>query len=222
MRSTYLQGIRAVRGRTLLITILVISGFSGVVALGFQRLWLLHFNENIGYPDFLGLDDVGWFGVLRVISALLSVLMLEVVRRRGSGAMSSHAAVVRSLFLINAFQLNAILLLALTSSFELAAIGYCVTFALSYAYDPYYIAWLNQNVDSSVRATVISMNSQAESLGRIVGMPVIGLVAAATTVRAALTLAGLAMVVPLLLFLKAFGQGRTALDTRELDTNPET
>ena len=207
MRSTYMNGIRAVRGRPLLITILVISGFTGVVALGFQRLWLLHFNENIGYPDTFGLDAVGWFGVLRVSSALLSVLLLEVVRRRGAGTMSNHAVVVRSLFLINAFQLNAILLLALTSSFELAFLAYCGTFALSYAYDPYYIAWLNQNVDSSVRATVISMNSQTESLGRIAGAPLIGFVAAISTVRAALTLAGLAMVVPLILYLKAIGQG---------------
>ena len=219
MRSTYLQGIRAVRGRPVLITILVISAFTGIVALGFQRLWLLHFNEDIGYPDAFGLDPVGWFGVLRVASALLSVLLLEIVRRRGAGTMSSHATIVRSLFLINALQMNAILLLALTSDFELAFLAYCATFALSYAYDPFYIAWLNQNVDSSVRATVISMNSQTESLGRIAGAPIIGVVAAATSVRAALTLAGLAMVVPLLLFLKAFGQGGPRLSEGANDSD---
>jgi hypothetical protein len=199
----------------LLITILVISAATGIVALGFQRLWLLHFNMNIGYPDTFGLDAVGWFGVLRVCSALLSVLLLEIVRRRSTGTMSNHAMVVRSLFLINALQLNAILLLALTSSFELAFLAYCATFALSYAYDPFYIAWINQNVDSSVRATVISMNSQAESMGRVAGAPLIGVIAAATTVRAALTLAGLAMTVPLLLYFRAFGQGRSAPESNK-------
>jgi DHA3 family tetracycline resistance protein-like MFS transporter len=211
MRSTYSDGLRAVRGRPLLITILVISAATGIVALGFQRLWLLQFNENIGYPDTFGLSPVGWFGVLRAVSALLSVALLEIVRRRGAEAMSSHAIVVRSLFLINALQLNAVLLLALTSSFELAFLAYCATFALSYAYDPFYIAWINQNVESGVRATVISMNSQAESLGRIAGAPLIGAVAATAGVRAGLTLAGLAMTVPLILFLRAFGQGRSAL-----------
>jgi DHA3 family tetracycline resistance protein-like MFS transporter len=213
MRSTYQDGLQAARGRPILITILAISAATGVVGLGFQRLWLLHFNMNIGYPDTFGLDEVGWFGVLRACSALLSVLILELVRRRGAAAMSDHKTVVRSLFLINALQMNAILLLALTSSFELAFVGYAATFALSYAYDPFYIAWINQNVESNVRATVISMNSQAESMGRVVGAPLIGVVAAATTVRAALTLAGLAMAVPLVLYFRAFGQGRTSTPT---------
>ena len=210
MKATYLDGVRAVRGRPLLITILVITAFYGIVGLGFQRLWLLHFNEDIGFPGTFGLNPVEWFGVLRVASALMAVLVLQVLRRRGDKTMSDHGSVARSLFLINALQMNAILLLALTGSFEVAFIAYCFTFALSFAYDPYYIAWINQNVDSNVRATVISMNSQSESLGRIVGAPVIGFVSAVSTVRAALSLAGLAMIVPLLLYLRAFGQGRPA------------
>jgi predicted MFS family arabinose efflux permease len=208
MRTTYLNGLRAVRGKPLLITILLMSVFYGIVGLGFQRLWLLHFNENIGFPDAFGLNEVEWFGVLRVASALLSVALLEIVRRRGAGTMSSHANVARALFLINALQMNAILLLALTGNFELAFAGYCFTFALSFAYDPYYIAWLNQNIESDVRATVISMNSQSESFGRIIGAPFIGVVSAMTGVRAALTLAGLMMIVPLVLFFRAFGQGK--------------
>ena len=210
MWATYSEGLRAARGRPLLITILVISAVTGVVGLGFQRLWLLHFNVSIGYPDLFGLDDVGWFGVMRVCAALLSVALLEIVRRRGGDALSSHTTVVRALFLINALQLNAILLLGLTSSFGLAFFAYCATFALSYAYDPFYLAWLNQNVESNVRATMISMNSQAESIGRVAGAPLIGFVAAATTVRAALTLAGLAMTVPLILYLRAFRQGQSS------------
>ncbi len=210
MRTTYMDGVHAVRGRPLLITILVISAFYGIAGLGFQRLWLLHFNEDIGFPGNFGLDPVEWFGVLRVASALLSVALLEFIRRRGAGMMSNHGVVARALFLINALQMNAILLLALTGNFEIAFVAYCLTFALSFAYDPYYIAWLNQNVDSSVRATVISMNSQSESFGRIIGAPFIGVASAVFTVRAALTLAGLAMIVPLLLYLRAFGQGRAA------------
>jgi DHA3 family tetracycline resistance protein-like MFS transporter len=220
MRTTYRNGIQTVRMRPLLLTILVISAFYGVVGLGFQRLWLLHFNENIGYPDAFGLGPVGWFGVLRVSSSLLSVVVLEFIRRRGAGTMSNHALVVRSLFLINALELNAILLMAVTNSFELAFFAYCATIALSYAYDPYYIAWLNQNTESNVRATVISMNSQSESLGRILGAPVIGFVAATSTVRAALSLAGLAMLVPLLLYLRAYGQ-EVPKETREPEVDPE-
>jgi hypothetical protein len=221
MRSTYINGLQALRGRPLLVTILVISAFYGIAAIGFQRLWLLHFNENIGFPDAFGLSPVGWFGVIRTFSALLGVLLLDMVRRGGAWTMSNHASVARSLFLINALQMNAVLLLALTNSFELAFLAYSATFALSYAYDPYYIAWINQNVDSSVRATVISMNSQSESLGRILGAPLIGFVSAISTLRAALTLAGLAMAVPLLLYLRAYGQGFSGV-TGEAEADPES
>lgn len=209
MRTTYITGVQAVRGKRLLITILVISLFYGIVGLGFQRLWLLHFNETIGFPGNFGFSPVEWFGVLRVASALLAVAVLEFVRRRGTAAMSDHRAVTRGLFVINALQMSSILVLALTSSFELAFLAYCLTFAFSFAYDPLYIAWINQNVDSSARATVISMNSQSESVGRILGAPMFGAVSAFASVRAALALAGLAMLVPLALYLRVSNQGGT-------------
>jgi DHA3 family tetracycline resistance protein-like MFS transporter len=207
MTSTYSAGLALVRVRPLLLTMFMITAFYGLAGLGFQRLWLVHFNENIGYPNLWGMGAVEWFGILRVAAALLSVAALEYVRRKYAEGMSSHRTVTRSLFIINALQFNSLLLLAIAGNFELAAFAYCMTFALSYAFDPFYLAWINQNVDSSVRATVISMNSQTDALGRTIGGPLIGLVGGLASVRAALVVSSLAMVGPLVLYLRAFRQG---------------
>jgi hypothetical protein len=51
---------------------------------------------------------------------------------------------------------------------------------------PVLAAWLNRHVDSSVRATVLSLDSQANAMGQVVGGPPLGLLAGRTSVRLAL------------------------------------
>ena len=55
---------------------------------------------------------------------------------------------------------------------------------------PLQTAWINQHVDSRVRATVISISSQADAIGQIAGGPVVGYVGVLATVRAALVVGG--------------------------------
>jgi hypothetical protein len=50
---------------------------------------------------------------------------------------------------------------------------------------------MNQNIDSRIRATVLSMNGQANALGQIAGGPGIGWVGNAYGIRAAIALAGI-------------------------------
>jgi hypothetical protein len=58
-----------------------------------------------------------------------------------------------------------------------------------------------------VRATVISMSSQTDALGRTLGGPAIGVVGSLASLRTALSAAGLALVPALLFYFRAFGQG---------------
>jgi len=51
---------------------------------------------------------------------------------------------------------------------------------------PVLAAWLNRNVDSGVRATVLSINAQAGAIGQVLGGPPLGLLAGRTSVRLAL------------------------------------
>jgi DHA3 family tetracycline resistance protein-like MFS transporter len=51
---------------------------------------------------------------------------------------------------------------------------------------PVFTAWVNQRLDSSVRATVISMSGQVDAIGQIAGGPVVGWVGNVVSVRTAL------------------------------------
>jgi DHA3 family tetracycline resistance protein-like MFS transporter len=54
---------------------------------------------------------------------------------------------------------------------------------------PLATAWLNQHVDSSVRATVFSIRNQADALGQILGGPVLGAIATLVSLRVEMVVA---------------------------------
>lgn len=76
-------------------------------------------------------------------------------------------------------------------------------------YEPLYLHWLNRQVESRVRATVLSLDGQANALGETAGGPAVGLLADRGGLRLALTAAGLL----LLPALAAFHRARTARAT---------
>jgi DHA3 family tetracycline resistance protein-like MFS transporter len=63
-------------------------------------------------------------------------------------------------------------------------------------------AWVNQRLDSDVRATVLSMIGQVDAVGQITGGPLIGLVASLLSVKAAITISGL-LLAPALPLIRA-------------------
>jgi DHA3 family tetracycline resistance protein-like MFS transporter len=56
--------------------------------------------------------------------------------------------------------------------------------------EPLYTAWVNQRLDSRVRATVISMSGQVDAVGQVAGGPLVGLVGSLFSVQAAIALTG--------------------------------
>lgn len=203
--STLGAGAGLVRRSPLLITVFGITAFYGMASQGFDRLWVAHFIDNIGFPSTFDLDPVLWFGVLRMGSAVLAIAGVEYVRRHIDTA--SHAVVSRGLFTINLLQVGSVLVLAASNSFYLGMLAFWSAIALSFIFDPLYLAWINQNVESRVRATVISMTSQTDAIGRITGGPILGGVGSLLSLRAALVGTGVALSPALLLYLRAFRQG---------------
>jgi DHA3 family tetracycline resistance protein-like MFS transporter len=62
--------------------------------------------------------------------------------------------------------------------------------------------WVNQRLDSDVRATVLSMTGQVDAVGQIAGGPLIGLVASLFSVPAAIAISGL-LLTPALPLIRA-------------------
>jgi hypothetical protein len=71
-------------------------------------------------------------------------------------------------------------------SFGLALAAYLASRVLRQVAAPILDTWMNLQIESSVRATVLSMRAQSDSLGQVVGGPILGVLATAFALRAAL------------------------------------
>ncbi len=209
LANSFLDAGRLVRGTPLLMTLFAITAFYGAASEGFGRLWVAHFYQNLEFPALGHFQPVVWFGVIRMGSTLLSLIAVRVLRNRVDT--NSHLSVSRWLFGINALQVICVIGFALAQDFEYAVATYWCAIILSQMFDPLYLAWVNQNVESEVRATVISMSSQMDAFGQIGGGPVLGAVGSLAGLRWALGGAALALTPALALYFRAFGQGPRAL-----------
>jgi DHA3 family tetracycline resistance protein-like MFS transporter len=199
MGHTFKSGLRLVRGKPILVSILSIGLIYGLYSEGFDRLWTAHLLQDISLPAIGHLAPVTWFGLIRAVSMILGIVVTEFARRRIST--ENHSAVARALFGLNTAMVIGLLTFALTGNFVVALIAYWAIGSSRQTVGPMYTAWVNQHVESSVRATVISMSSQIDAFGQILGGPIVGAIGLALGIPVALTISAtiLAMALPLLI-----------------------
>jgi DHA3 family tetracycline resistance protein-like MFS transporter len=206
MAATLRRGGGTVRRSPLLITILGIAVFAGAGSEGFDRLWAAHLLSDVRLPPLGHLAPVVWFGVIAVVARLLAIATTEVIRRYV--ATDTHAAATRVLFAIDALLVAGMVAFGLAANLALALGAYWTVSVLRQLRVPIYTAWLSRRIDPRVRATVLSMGSQLDSLGQVAGGPVIGLIGTLRGLRAALVATGVALSPALPLFVLAHRQGR--------------
>src|SRR6267378_7362283 len=95
---------------------------------------------------------------------------------------------------------------ALATNLSVAIAFLWAASVMSQAFGPVQRAWLNQSLDSSNRATLFSVDGQADALGQIVGGPIIGAVASGISIRAALVASAALLGLALPLFMRAHSQ----------------
>lgn len=206
MGLTLRTGLSVVRGRPVFVSILAIGAIGGAASEAFDRLWQAHFLKHTGFPVLGDLEPIVWFGIINVSAMALSFLAVEISRRQVDAESQRGAA--GALLLINLLLVAAMLGFALSGSFGLAAGTYLSAVLLRNVNDPIYTAWVNQGLDPGVRATVLSMSSQANAFGQIAGGPLIGAVGTLLSIRAALVTSSVALTPILLLCARALERGR--------------
>lgn len=206
MGKTLLEGGRLVRRSALLVTLLGVALFFGMSSEGFDRLWTAHLILDVTLPMLGPLNAVVWFGIIRGGVMILSIVGAELVHRFIDT--SKHKIVSRLLFMLNALQIVSIVVFALAGNFALALAAYLSASLLRQIDSPIYTAWLAQNIDAKVRATVISLSGQIDAIGQIAGGPVIGVIGTLVSIRAALIAASALLSPALLLFVRANRQGK--------------
>ena len=189
MASTLVDGVGQVRGRPVLIVLLAIAGLMGMYSEGIDRLSEAHLLINFEFPEIGGLQPVEWLGSLRAIALVLGFVGTTIAKRKVDPSKPRQASA--ALFAISAIEIVGTIGFALAREFPLAVA--CVWFAgmARSSAGPIYRTWLNQNLDSRSRATVMSMSGQMNALGQIGGGPAVGAIGSAFSLRAALVTSGL-------------------------------
>jgi DHA3 family tetracycline resistance protein-like MFS transporter len=148
-----------------------------------------------------------WFGLISAGASLIGIATTWVVRRRLD--LENHVHVTRFLFAFTALRTLALAGFALAANLYVAIGLIWVASVMRQAFSPVQRAWLNRSLDPTNRATLFSVDGQADALGQIVGGPIIGVVASGISIRAALVGSAALLAFALPLFARALGQAPT-------------
>jgi DHA3 family tetracycline resistance protein-like MFS transporter len=203
---TFKDTVQIVRGHTILIAILIISAVYGLSGSGFDDLWTMFMLDNISFPELGNFEPVIWFGFLNTVVTVLGLLGTEYVRRIVD--LNKQAIVVKTLLFLTSLTAICMIIFGAAKNFWLVGTVYCLSITFRTISDPIFRIWINQNIESNVRATMMSMDSQANSLGRVIGGPIIGLIGTAISLPVALITTGLARVPVAILYARLVLQGK--------------
>ncbi len=201
MYATFQQGINLIRNRPQLRHILGIGFIYGLYSEGFDRLWTKHILDNFAMPASMDFQPIVWIGILNGVGMLLAAGLTEIARRRI--ITNQFSSVAKALFFLTLLLSLSLFGFALGQSFWLVVIMYWVINITREIIGPVYTAWVNQRLDSNVRATVLSMSGQVDAIGQILGGPGVGVIGNLVSVRAALLVSGIILTPTLALYRRA-------------------
>jgi MFS transporter, DHA3 family, tetracycline resistance protein len=207
MGDTFREGTRTIRARPALITIILIIVIYGMYSEGYDRLWTAHLLRSFTMPSLGPLQPVAWFGAIRAVSMLLTIGPAELLHRRLEVRNTRKLSII--LMAIDAALVVMLAVFALAGNFTIAVIALLIINPLRGLIDPLVTAWINQGIDPSVRATVLSMSEQAGALGELSGGPVLGTIGNLFGLRAALTGSAVILTGVLPLYARSLAQRQT-------------
>ena len=213
MADTFREGAQAIRVRPTLITILIVMVIFGAYSEGFDRLWTAHLLKNFTLPSLGTLKPLVWFGIIRAASMLLALGPAEILHRRLETG--NLRALAWALMIINGIVVCTIAVYALAGNFLVALIALLITNPLRSLVEPLDTAWINRGLDPQTRATVLSMNGQAEALGELTGGPILGRIGLIYGLRAALIGSALMLIPALPLFGRSLRTPRPMFEQAE-------
>jgi DHA3 family tetracycline resistance protein-like MFS transporter len=206
--------VDTVRAKPRLMNIVFIGLFYGIYSEGFDRLWVKHLLDTFELPVIFGNNQVAFFAALRVAGTILTILAVRFVEKRVDS--SSPLAIGRAVLIVTAGISLAMLGFALSPYLILTLSLYLVIDALRDVHIPLQTAWVNQKLDSKVRATVHSMFGQVDAIGQVLGGPIVAVIAAFGSAVASLVTSSLLLTPALFFIRRANSQSAlTSTDTSE-------
>ena len=198
MTSTFRSGVSFVRASNILMIVFAIEICFGLSSEGIDRLSEAHLLQDFVWPTFPVWQAVIWLGLIRIANSLLSIGFTEWLRRKVPEA--DALKTIRVVQLLSTIWVVAIVAFAFASSFLLGVMTWMLLVQTRMGVSALYNPWVTKQIDQRVRATVLSMWGQMNAIGQMIGGPLIGLIAAATTLSIGYaSIALLLLPVPILL-----------------------
>jgi DHA3 family tetracycline resistance protein-like MFS transporter len=216
MSYTLRASVHLVRLRSVLLTILGICVFYGMFTASFDRLWPYYLLHNFTFPALGGLKPVVWFCIIEAGIVVTNWIGIEIVRR--SVDTNSHDSVVWAMLMVDSIMIVSVIGFALAEQFALALAIFLLFTMAAGPRASLEQAWLNQNLNSNVRATILSLKGQVNALAQIVGGPLLGMVATAFTTRTALITAGVILSPVLLLYVRTLRHDKPRVTSIQEDS----
>jgi MFS transporter, DHA3 family, tetracycline resistance protein len=198
--GTARAGASLVRGHHLLLLVLAIAFFWGMWTESFDRLWQAQFLTEVGLPSG-ALPAVGWIGLLTAAAMVIAIVVAQLAVPRLEGA--SRERLARVLLGANGAILVGALAFAVAGAPWLAMVAYAAVVACRALIVPLQSAWVNRTIERpAVRATVLSIVSQADAVGQVGGGPAIGAIGSSVGLRPALAVGAGALAPALALYAR--------------------
>ena len=210
------EGVKSVRSRPRLVTVLGVGFFYGLYSEGFDRLWVKHLLDHFEIPVIFGNNQIAFFAILQITAAVLTIFAVRFVEQRVDS--NSSIAIGRTMLIVTGSIIAAMLGFALSPLLFLTLSLYLTINILRSVRDPLNTAWVNQKLDPQTRATVHSMTGQVDAVGQMAGGPSVALVARSLSVAAAITTSALLLGPAMLLIHRANSQSEK--EAGVVDENP--
>lgn len=204
---TFGRSLTSIRRQHFLLAMVAIFFIYGLYSEGLDRLWIAHILEDVTLPA-IALPSIIWVGLINGLAMVSSLIAVEYIKRKL--AKTGKLQKVWLLIGINAVMVGAIIAFGLARNFPLAFSTYLTYYIIRTTNGPNYRAWLNENIESGVRATVLSTYGQINSLGQIISGPLVGLIALKAGMAMSIVASGIILspVIFLYIYLLRMERGR--------------
>jgi DHA3 family tetracycline resistance protein-like MFS transporter len=199
MRDQVVAGTGVVRRSGMLLAVVAATVFAGMSSEGFDRLSQPHFLADLRFPGTA--SPTLWFGAFAVVAATGSIVLLGLLGRHVHAAHPRRVGLL--LAAVQAVTAAAVIGFGLTGSFWWATGIYLLATLLRESAQPILTVWLVSATSADSRATVFSLQAQADALGQIAGGPPAGLVGQRRGTGPGIATAGLFLLPAVALFLLA-------------------
>src|SRR5512147_271954 len=145
MWHTFGQGVKAVRAKPRLMSVVGVGLFYGIYSEGFDRLWVKHLLDTFELPVIFGNNQVAFFAVLRIAAAIITIFAVRFVEKRVDT--SSSLAIGRAMLLVTGLISASLIGFALSPLLLLSLGLYLSISVLRDVAEPLQAAWVNQKLD---------------------------------------------------------------------------